>query len=58
MKVLAVGAAGANVGLVVTELVKRGIEVRGLVHDPAKTDTANATARPRRWRPTCTTSKR
>ena len=35
MKVLAIGATGSNAGLVVPELVKRGVEVRGLVRDPA-----------------------
>lgn len=33
MKVLVVGAAGATAGMVVPELIKRGIEVRGLVHE-------------------------
>lgn len=36
MKVLAVGAAGSSAGLVVAALARRGIEVRGLVHAPAK----------------------
>lgn len=40
MKVLAVGATGKFAGLVVPALVKRGVEVRALVHDPAKADTA------------------
>jgi uncharacterized protein YbjT (DUF2867 family) len=40
MKVLAVGATGATAGLVVPELVKRGVEVRGLVHDPKAADRA------------------
>jgi uncharacterized protein YbjT (DUF2867 family) len=40
MKVLAVGATGAAAGLVVPELVKRGVEVRGLVHDPAAAEQA------------------
>lgn len=36
MKVLAVGAAGDAAGMVVPELVKRGISVRGLVHSEEK----------------------
>ena len=36
MKVLAVGATGGNAAMVVPELVKRGVEVRGLVRDAAK----------------------
>ena len=36
MKVLAVGAAGSNAGMVVPELVKRDIRVRGLVHDESR----------------------
>lgn len=40
MKVLAVGASGAAAGMVVPELVKRGVEVRGLVHTEAKLDKA------------------
>lgn len=40
MKVLAIGATGASAGMVVPELVQRGIEVRGLLRDPTKTDAA------------------
>ena len=40
MKVLAVGAAGSSAGMVVPALVRRGVEVRGLVHDPAKEEDA------------------
>ncbi|MER6267927.1 NmrA family NAD(P)-binding protein [Streptomyces sp900105755] len=36
MKVLAVGAAGASAGMVVPELVRRGVRVRGLVHDESR----------------------
>src|ERR1700753_2452918 len=36
MKVLATGATGQYAHHVVTALVARGIEVRGVVHDPAK----------------------
>lgn len=36
MKVLAIGAAGSSAGMVVPALVRRGVEVRGLVHDPSK----------------------
>ena len=38
MKVLAIGASGSSAGMVVPALVECGVEVRGLVHDPAKTD--------------------
>ncbi len=40
LKVLVVGATGANAGMVVPALVERGIEVRGLVRVPSKTDAA------------------
>lgn len=40
MRVLAVGAAGSSAGMVVPALVRRGIEVRGLVHDEAKREDA------------------
>jgi uncharacterized protein YbjT (DUF2867 family) len=40
MKVLATGATGAYAGLVVPALVRRGVEVRAMVHDPTKADTA------------------
>jgi len=42
VKVLAIGAAGSAAGLVVPALVQRGVEVRGLVHDPAKEQVARA----------------
>lgn len=42
MKVLATGATGAYAGLVVPALVRRGIAVRALVHDPAKADLPRA----------------
>ncbi len=42
MKVLAIGATGAYAGLVVPALVARGIDVRALVHDPAKADVPRA----------------
>ena len=42
MKVLAVGATGKFAGLVVPALARRGVEVRALVHDQAKADTAVA----------------
>ena len=38
MRVLAIGAAGQFAGLVVPALVSRGVQVRALVHDPAKQD--------------------
>ena len=34
MKVLVVGATGSSAGMVVPELVRRGVEVRGLVRTP------------------------
>ena len=40
MKVLAIGAAGSAAGMVVPALVQRGVEVRGLVHDPATEEVA------------------
>lgn len=40
MKVLAVGAAGSSAGMVVPELVKRGIQVRGLVRHESRADQA------------------
>ncbi|HEY0936595.1 MAG TPA: NmrA family NAD(P)-binding protein [Trebonia sp.] len=40
MRVLAVGATGQFAGLVLPALVSRGIQVRALVHDPAKRDQA------------------
>ena len=40
MKVLAVGTTGGNAGLVVPELKKRGVTVRGLVRDGGKADLA------------------
>lgn len=40
MKVLAVGATGANAGLVVPELLARGVIVRALVHDQDRADAA------------------
>ena len=40
MKVLAVGAAGSSAGMVVPELVKRGVQVRGLVHDERRAEQA------------------
>ena len=42
MKVLATGATGAYAGLVVPALVAYGIDVRALVHDPAKADAPRA----------------
>lgn len=36
MKILATGATGRFAYLVVTALVRRGVEVRAVVHDPAK----------------------
>jgi uncharacterized protein YbjT (DUF2867 family) len=36
MRVLAIGATGPNAGLVVPALVSKGVQVRALVHDPAK----------------------
>lgn len=39
MRVLAIGATGQFAGLVVPALVAQGLQVRALVHDPAKTDT-------------------
>jgi uncharacterized protein YbjT (DUF2867 family) len=36
VKVLAVGAAGSSAGMVIPALVRRGVEVRGLVHDTSK----------------------
>lgn len=38
MRVLAVGATGQYAGLVVPALIEKGIQVRALVHDPAKAD--------------------
>jgi uncharacterized protein YbjT (DUF2867 family) len=38
MRVLALGATGQFAGLVVPALVSRGVQVRALVHDPAKKD--------------------
>lgn len=38
MRVLAVGATGQFAGLVVPALVSKGLQVRALVHDPAKAD--------------------
>lgn len=38
MRVLAVGATGQFAGLVVPALVAAGVQVRALVHDPAKAD--------------------
>lgn len=38
MRVLAVGATGQFAGLVVPALVAKGLQVRALVHDPAKAD--------------------
>lgn len=40
MRVLAIGATGQFAGLVVPELVAKGLTVRALVHDPAKADRA------------------
>ena len=40
MKVLTVGTTGRNAGLVVPELKKRGVTVRGLVRDGGKVDLA------------------
>lgn len=42
MRVLAVGATGQFAGLVVPELVAKGVRVRALVHDPAKADQVRA----------------
>ena len=42
MKVLATGATGTYAGLVVPALVERGLDVRAIVHDPAKADIARA----------------
>lgn len=42
MKVLAVGATGRFAGLVVPALARRGVQVRALVHDPAKAHLAVA----------------
>lgn len=42
MKVLAVGATGQFAGLVEPALVGAGVEVRALVHDPAKLDDARS----------------
>jgi uncharacterized protein YbjT (DUF2867 family) len=38
MRVLAIGATGQFAGLVVPALVSKGLQVRALVHDPAKAD--------------------
>jgi uncharacterized protein YbjT (DUF2867 family) len=38
MRVLAIGATGQFAGLVVPALVSQGLQVRALVHDPAKAD--------------------
>ena len=38
MRVLAVGATGQYAGLVVPALAEQGVQVRALVHDPAKRD--------------------
>ncbi|MEX5711751.1 NmrA family NAD(P)-binding protein [Parafrankia sp. FMc6] len=38
MKVLATGATGTYAGLVVSALVRQGVDVRAVVHDPAKRD--------------------
>jgi uncharacterized protein YbjT (DUF2867 family) len=38
MRVLAIGATGQFAGLVVPALAARGVQVRALVHDPAKQD--------------------
>jgi uncharacterized protein YbjT (DUF2867 family) len=38
VRVLAIGATGQFAGLVVPALVDRGLQVRALVHDPAKAD--------------------
>jgi uncharacterized protein YbjT (DUF2867 family) len=42
MKVLATGATGQYAHHVVTALVAQGIDVRGVVHDPAKADEARS----------------
>jgi len=42
MRVLAIGATGQYAGLVVPALVSRGIQVRALMHDPAKQDQVRA----------------
>jgi uncharacterized protein YbjT (DUF2867 family) len=38
VRVLAIGATGQFAGLAVPALVSRGVQVRALVHDPAKQD--------------------
>ena len=40
MRVLAIGATGQYAGLVVPALISRSVQVRALVHDPAKLDQA------------------
>ena len=40
MKVLAIGATGTHAGLVVPALVRRGVEVRGLVRDASRVEEA------------------
>lgn len=40
MKARAVGAAGASAGLVVSALTRKGVSVRGLVHNARKSDGA------------------
>jgi uncharacterized protein YbjT (DUF2867 family) len=57
MKVLATGATGDYAGLVAPALVDHGIEVRAMVHDPAKADIARAHARRRPCRPTWPTQR-
>jgi uncharacterized protein YbjT (DUF2867 family) len=42
MRVLMVGATGRNAGLVLPELVKRGVEVRALVRDQSRAEQARA----------------
>jgi uncharacterized protein YbjT (DUF2867 family) len=42
VRVLAVGATGQFAGLVVPALVARGVQVRALVHDPAKAERVRA----------------
>jgi uncharacterized protein YbjT (DUF2867 family) len=42
MKVLATGATGAYAGIVVPALIARGIDVRAMIHDPAKSDVARS----------------
>jgi NmrA-like family len=44
MRVLAVGATGQFAGLVVPALVAKSLQVRALVHDPAKADLVRALA--------------